>query len=537
MRPEEENEVPVSLSLAPYTGSWTNAEAAHLLRRTIYGPTFQQIQTTVDSGMENAVNQLLTLVPTAPPLAFSADEAVASVGTTWVNSPLPAANPSGTENTRRISLMARIMERLNANQYSIQEKMCLFWHNHFAAEFTFDSRATYNYHELIRTHALGNFKALVKAMTIDPCMLVFLNGASNNKFSPNENYSRELLELYSIGKGPQIGEGDYSTFKEQDVLMGAKILTGWTIQGFGSTTESNTSAVFYPILHDETTKTLSEHFNNTTIANAGDQEYAQYIDVIFEQPELATFICRKLYRWFVNYDVTQTVEDTVIAELAQTLIDSDFEVLPVLEQLFKSQHFYSVALRGTIIKNPVEYAFSLYNSTLSTPNYALDIRYQIYFQLYTFISVLGMDYAKPPSVGGWTAYYQAPTYTRLWANSSFIKLRFDLSDYATLAGGINVNGNQFGVNHLAFLNGLSLPSSAPQVIEDMKTVFCPKGLDAIKTATLKAILTNGLPDFEWTIQYNEYLADPTNVTFSDPVRIRVALTLSQLFKMPEFQMI
>jgi hypothetical protein len=157
--------------------------------------------------------------------------------------------------------------------------------------------------------------------------------------------------------------------------------------------------------------------------------------------------------------------------------------------------------------------------------------------LYYALGNLGQDYSKPPSVGGWTAYYQAPSFSRLWANSSYIKLRFDLSDYVTLAGGIDVQGNKFGVDHFAFLNSLSDPSSAPAIVSDMITVFCPKGLDLIKQATLKAILTNNLPDFEWTLQYNEYIADPTNVTVANPVKTRVALTLSQLFKMPEFQTI
>ena len=333
MIPQEEIEVPVSLSLAPYTGPWTKDQAAHLLRRTLFGATFQQIQDAAAAGMNASVTQLLTTPVSAPPVAFNANDGVAPIGSTWVQSVYPASNTAASENARRESLAAWVIERINLESLSIHEKMCLFWQNHFAAEFTFDSRASYNYINLIRTHALGNFKQFVKEMTIDPCMLVFLNGASNNLYSPNENFSRELLELYSIGKGPQIGEGDYSTYKEEDVLAGAKILTGWTIQGFNSTVAPNTSAIFIPGLHDTTTKTLSEHFGNATVPDAGDQEYANYIDIIFQQPELATFICRKIYRWFVNYDLTQTVEDTVVSELAATFLDNDFEILPVMEQL------------------------------------------------------------------------------------------------------------------------------------------------------------------------------------------------------------
>ena len=440
-----------------------------------------------------------------------------------------------TEGARQASLAAWFMERMNKREYSIQEKMCLFWQNHFAASHQFDSRATYNYHELIRTHALGNFKQFVKDISIDPCMLLFLSGASNNQFSPNENFARELLELYTIGKGPQIGLGDYSTYKEYDIQEASKIMTGWTVSGLVSQTETTTTALFSTILHDSTTKTLSEHFDFAVISPNGQNEYADLVDVIFLQNEVASFICKKIYRWFVNYDITQVVEDTIIPIMANTLITNNYEVLPVLTQLFKSEHFYDITLRGTIIKNPMEYLYSIMNSTLSTPTYNFDENYELYVFAYNGAAVLGMNYANPPSVGGWTAYYQAPAFSRLWANSSFIKLRFDISDLLTLAGGINVNGNTWEVNHIDFLDGLSNPSSAQDVIDDMVTVFCPKGLDALKKLTLKAILTNGLPDFEWTIQYNEYLTDPTNPVVVDPVKLRVALTLSQLFKMPEFQ--
>ncbi|MEX2483700.1 MAG: DUF1800 family protein [Brumimicrobium sp.] len=533
---ENEVDLPVSLSVNPYTGAWTKDEAAHLLRRTLFGPTFQQIQDTVALGMDDAVDQLLSTVATPPPLTTSPDEAVATFGTTWVNSPY-TSTPNDTETARRTSLAAWIMERLNKAEYSIQEQMCLFWQNHFAAEFTFDSRATYNYHEVIRTHCLGNFKQLVKDITIDPCMLVFLSGAVNNQFSPNENFARELLELYTVGKGPQIGAGDYTNYKEHDIVEASKILTGWTIQGFLSETETTTSAVFNPALHDTSTKTLSEHFDNAVIPANGANEYEDLIDTIFLEDEVANFICKKLYRWFVNYDLTTVVENTVVSELADTLRLNNYNILPVLEQLFKSEHFYDVSLRGTIIKNPLEHFYSIYNSTLSTPNHALEVNYDLYAFAYQVGAISGMSYAQPPSVGGWTAYYQAPAYSRLWANSSFIKLRFDFSDFFNLAGGIDVNGNKWAPNHLDFLDNLSNPSSAPDVIDDMVTVFCPKGLDNAKKATLKAILTNGLPDFEWTIQYNEYQANPTDPAYVDPVKFRVALTLAQLFKMPEFQTI
>ena len=539
MIPEEYIEAPVSLSLTPYTGSWTQTQAAHLLRRTLFGPTLQQINTVVTNGMDATVTQLMSPPVLTQPLTYNGNDAVMPQGSTWIGAVCPTdqIQIQQTENTRRESLAAWHMERINLEQVSIHEKMCLFWQNHFAAESTFDCRATYNYMHLIRSQALGNFRQLVKDITIDGSMLVFLNGTQNNQFSPNENYARELLELYTIGKGPQVGEGDYTNYTEQDVMEGAKILTGWRIQGFLSATDTTTSSVFEPLLHDTTTKTLSARFGNVTVPNADQNEYSNYIDIIFQQPETARFICRKIYRWFVNYDLTTDVESTVIQDLADLLISSNYEIQPVVETLLKSEHFYDASVRGSIIKNPIEYVFSMLNSTSTSPDFNLNINYRMYLSLYWVTGSLGMGYLQPPNVGGWPSYYQAPNYTKLWVNSSYIKLRFDFASYITIWGGLDVDGNRLAINHLGFLDSLSLPSDAPQVIEDIVTVFCPKGLSLVQKATLKAILTNGLPDFEWTLQYNEYLANPGNTTYSDPVRQRIALTLDQLFKMPEFQTI
>lgn len=534
---EEDIEAPVSLSLTPYSGTWTKVQAAHLLRRTLFGPTFAQIQQAVADGMNATVAQLLTLPAVTEPLAVDPAETIATFGTSWVNSVYPSSNQPAVNNAREYSLGGWMMERLNQPTVSIQEKMCLFWTNHFGATASFDARGVYNMHQLYRANCLGNFKQLVKDITIDPNMLFFLNGVSNNQFAPNENYAREVLELFTVGKGLQVGPGDYSNYTEADVAAGAKIFTGWTVDGMLSDTLTSPQAVYYPILHDATVKTLSAYFGNATVNNADNLEYSNYIDIIFQQPNMAKFICRKLYRWFVNYDLTPAVESTVIADMATTLEANNFNILPVMDELLKSDHFYDVSMLGTIIKNPLEHLFSILNSTHSAPSFDLATNYEMYVNVYAFAQTLGMDYFRPPSVGGWTSYYQAPSYSRLWANSSYIKLRFDLGTYLTVFTGIQVNGETLKVDALALVDGLSIPNNAPQVIDDIVDVFCPKGLSAAQKLTLKALLTNGLPDFEWTIQYDDYVANPGNVTFSDPVRQRVEFVLYRLFQMPEFQTI
>jgi uncharacterized protein (DUF1800 family) len=521
-----------------YTGPWTKAEAAHLLRRTTFGATNQQILSAVSNGMNATVSSILQIPISGEPLAYDAGETIVPQGSSWVNAVYPANQIQNqqTENARFKSLGAWITKNMNQEQLCIAEKMAFFWQNHFGVTATAEARAMYHFIDLLRQNSLGNFKQLIKDVTVHPAMLLFLNGATNNVFSPNENYSRELLELFSIGKGNQIAAGDYSTYTETDVAAGAKILTGYTVTGIRSSTETQATAIFNPILHDNTSKTLSYHFNSQVLPAAGATEYANYIDVIFAQPQVAKYICAKLYRYFVNYDITSTIQTDVIDVLAQTFINSNFEILPVMQQLLTSDHFYDMSIRGAIIRNPLEMMMGVLNPTQTIPNFGLVGDYQTYISMYYVADTMGQSYIVPPSVAGWTAYYQAPAYSKLWINSTYIKKRFDIVS-ALVYTGVPIGTNVLKINHLGFLNGLSDPSNAPQVIDDICDVFFPKAIDAMDKMTLKLILTGGLPDFEWTIQYTDYSNDPTNTVVSNPVMQRMQALMNVILKMPQFQTI
>jgi uncharacterized protein (DUF1800 family) len=519
----------------PYSGPWTQAEAAHLLRRTTFGATYSQIEQAVGSGMNATLAQLLSLSVLDQPLAYDSQEQIVSLGTTWFNAVYPAdvtANQQ-TENARRKSLGAWLMKNINHEQLNLNQKMLFFWQNHFGVTTSGDARAMYQFLSVLQQHALGNVKDLVKAVATDPCMLLFLNGSTNTVYSPNENFGRELLELFTIGKGPQLASGDYGNYTEEDVAAAAKIFTGFTVQGVRSATQTQVSSQFMPLLHDNSIKTLSYHFNGLQISPNGANEHLNYIDVIFNQPETAKYICRKLYRYFVNYDINPWVETNIIAALAQTFINSNFEIQPVLSQLLGSEHFYYSIVRGAIIKSPLEAIFSMLNGTQSVLNFDLQTTAQMYLTMYTVADQMGQEYGAPPSVAGWTAYYQAPAYSKLWINSTYLKKRFDIALLMT-TNGLTINGQNFSLNFLGLLDGLSDPSSAPQVIADLCLVFCPKPIDAADQLYLKSLLTGGLPDFEWTLQYNDYLADPTNSVFSLPVTQKVKAVLNTLFRMPQF---
>ena len=181
--------------------------------------------------------------------------------------------------------------------------------------------------------------------------------------------------------------------------------------------------------------------------------------------------------------------------------------------------------------------FSMFNTTQSVPSFDLATNQKMYVDFYSFAGAIGQSYGSPPNVGGWSAYYQSPSFSKLWINSTFLKQRFSIGAYLTVSTGHTVNGNTFKINVLGFVDGLSSPSDPVAVIDDMCKVLFPKPIGTTQKLVLKSILTNYLPDFEWTIQYTDYVNNPGNTTYSTPVRQRVEFVLFTVYQMPEFHTI
>lgn len=529
------------MALTPYTGQWTKDEAAHLLRRTLFGPTLQQINDSVALGLDATVTQLFTLPSYTYPISFLPDETVTPFLTSWVNYYYPTDSPGvlACEIARRDSMIGWLHERLVLNNFSLKENMCLFWHNHFAASPTIDSRASFYYFRLIELYSLGNFKDLMIDMTVDVCMLKFLNGAENIALSPNENYAREFFEMYTIGKGPLIAAGDYTNYTELDVQEAAKIFTGWKVDGLLSSS-SFTSSSFDPSLHDTTTKNLSYHFDNAVISNNNELEYMDLIDIVFGKIEVAKNISRKLYKWFVNHDITADIELNVINELATLIFDNNYDISQALTALLKSQHFYDISFRGSILKSPIDMIYSFYNSNHVDVIYnvnTVSFNYFVGNEVNKYSSLMNMNIYLPTNVAGWNAYYQAPGFYQNWVNASLIKIRLDFIDMNTIFDGIVIGSDliYYKPNFLLLLDETSVPSDPNILIDEISFLFCPKDLSSLKKIELKNILTNGLPDFEWTVLYNDYISNPGDLTIEDQVRNQFTRTLNALYRYPEFQ--
>jgi len=294
-------------------------------------------------------------------------------------------------------------------------------------------------------------------------MLRSLDGYSNQKGSPNENFAREMFELYSIGKGPQIVggeyEGDYTNFTEWDIKRATEVLTGWELDYTFSYLDPDTGLPIGKMRshtagdgttelatqHDSEQKTFSKKFGEQLIepsemmegyptVEAAYGELDEMIEMIFSQPETGKFIARKLYRFFVYHFISDEVETNVIAPLAQELINNDYSIIEVLKVLLKSEHFYDSDdmdkendNMGALIKSPVDLftgLFRLFN--IQFPDRESDT-VAFYGDMSYVVSKLidqGLNFYEPFEVAGYPAYHQIPGYNRNWITTYALAHRY-----------------------------------------------------------------------------------------------------------------
>ena len=524
-----------------YTGPWTEQEVVHLLKRTMFGAKRADVNYFKNLSMSQAVQELLN--PTAPDPGPPVKEYVTSTtlgvnadanilqGTTWIND----INNDGTVQSQRRASYKKWWTGVMINQdRSIREKLMLFLIDHFGNETTDIgvTNWTYRQHELIRQYALGNYKELVRNITKDLSMLRYLNGYLNNASAPDENYARELFELFTLGKGPD------SQYTEADVKEAAKVLTGWQINF------TTWQTIFTASRHSTANKTFSPFFNNTVItgrtgATAGDLELADLLNMVFSQGEVAKFIVRKLYRWFVYYTIDDNTEQQVIAPLATIFRNNNYELKPVLTALFQSQHFYDVLNRGCVIKNPADQVIgSIRELNTSFPT-ATDYlsNYSMWNLMSNWMTNMGMSLNDPPNVSGMPAYYQEPLYHEIWINADSLPKRNQFTD-TMIATGYLVNGIRLKFDCVALAQTFLNPGNPNDLIDEAVDRFFRNPLSVSSKAQIKTqiLLTGQQWDYYWTNAWMAYTANPTTANFNT-VNSRLMNLFKYLFNLAEYQLI
>lgn len=489
--------------LAPYTGSWTRNEVAHLLKRTMFGATKSDIDYFLGRNLHDTINELLgNIMSVDPPLRdygliedeFGTvfDDLGVGQGQTWVNDFNMLSDPSvlGAINSLRAESLRKWWAGLILNQNrSIGEKMVLFWHHHFSVQKEEVENATflYRHHHLLRTNATGNIRELTKKVTIDPAMLIHLNGYLNSKLAPDENFARELQELMTVGKGPD------SLYTEGDVIEAARVLTGWRVnlETMNSFLDARS--------HDTGNKVFSGFYNNTTIPGNPDglQEIDQLINMIFSIPETSKFICRKLYKWFVYYEISEDTEANVIVPLADILRTNNFEIRPVLEALFRSEHFYDPLNQACYIKSPFDLIVgALREFNVSVPLYTDHIGgYPLFYNLYKKAAEMQQNLFQPPDVSGWPSYYQEPMHYELWINSNSLPKRADFTNELVTDNILDLK---------AFAASSSDPSNPDQLVEDVTSLMLRYPLTITSKQYVKNnfLINNTGDNSVWTTAWN-----------------------------------
>ena len=518
--------------LSPYTGQWTFDEAAHLLRRTIFGPTKSRIQQAVDEGFDATFATLFAEPAVVdPPIYYDfEDDPEAGIGETWVDKPLDGS-VTGIYFARSKTLWAWWFMQMKKNDQTITEKLTLFWHNHFVISEAGNANMNWEYLTKLRDFALGDFKELTKQITIDRSMLIYLNGTTNFADEPNENYARELLELFTLGKGPLVAPGDYTNYTEQDIAAIARALTGWS-----AWSGDDPNAIFYYTWgHDKNDKQLSHRFNNQIIVDEGEEEYKTVIDIIFEKDEVAHHICRRLYLWFVHYEITDTIESEIIAPMSQILLDNNYQIQPALEALLKSEHFFSMATRGCMIKSSLDFFYSALNTfQMHLPSDQYE-EYATWVGLYWEFEKLGQAIFRIPSVAGWRAYYQSPVFYRDWINSASLALRKRLLPNIKWHV-LYFSPDTQAFNWIPFIATLENPFEVNDMIDEVCRLIFPRPMTIDQKDYFKESLLNGLPDFEWNVEYTDYLSDPTNESKRQAIENKLYDLFLSMMRVPEFQL-
>ncbi|MDQ6609699.1 MAG: DUF1800 domain-containing protein [Bacteroidota bacterium] len=547
----------VTSGLAPYTGTWTEWEVLHLLRRTNFGWKKAWVDALLPLTPSAAVDAVLNIntTPPSPPVNwyqnFFADENSVPYGADWTTDFFTTGSVGQTSNHYRMDALRRWLFGLSLNSdITIKEKMVWFWYHFIPVDFesvyqssnsyvnTNSARVLYRYLKLFRDNALGNFKTLIRSISVEPSMMYYLNNQANSATAPDENFARELMELFTIGK-----DDPNNTYTQADVVAAAQVLTGWRVQNLNT---ANTVTNFVSGSHKTGNKTFSAFFGGTVIPGAspaGAGELDQLINMIFTKSTIVSqYICRRLYRYFVYYDIDANIEANVIVPLAQTFVANNWNILPVLQQLFKSQHFFDMANRGVYIKSPFDLVAGMLNSfAMNTTDANVEWQYRIWSR-YNDSYSLGMEQQMGtiPNVSGWNAYYQTPAYHEYWINSNAVQKRFAfIRDQFNGYSIGSVTGRTFKIDVVPFAqlfgNAIARDPNALTAIciQYLLPIDLSQGQkDQMKASTLLSGQTN---DGYWVSAWDTYIASPTaaNKAVIEP---RLRNLLSGICQLAEYQL-
>ncbi len=482
------NAVALTDPLQPYVPSpdkpWNARRVAHLYRRLGFGASPDQIQQGLQMNPSDLIDQLL--------------DTAADLGTPdppyWggYTSADYDADPDQLY-VHRAEMRKRWMSEMLGE--GIRAKMAFFWHNHFATELIDYQCNSYmwDYYSLINEFAFGNFRIFVREMGKNSAMLDYLNGNLNVVGSPNENYARELMELFTMGES--------NGYTQTDIVEMARALTGWQAKSYLCT-----PPYYNDSLHDAGQKTIFGQTSNFTFNTAHNLIFSA------RSQQVSHFITTKIYKNFVY----QFPDPQVIDGLAASFQSANWELMPVLKQLFKSEHFFDEQFFNARLKNPMEAMIPLLKAAAVQP---ADVSDNWWNAMAYWSTLLGQEIFNPPNVAGWPGY-------RAWLNESTLTARWkfcgSVAYFLSTKEPLRENLRNLAIS-------LTNESNDPAVIVPiLADYFLGQTLDPVHIIAGIAYFKSGIPE-------NYFLNGSWNLYWAE-APYQIVNLLYYLVKLPEFQL-
>ena len=550
----------VNSGLEPYFGNWGKEQKKHLLNRVITGYANRHLVDLNNLSLQKSLDLIFTpeKQPSVPVNDYDHEitkeetekqlHFYVEPGKEYVFAPEPN---NGSPWPRHQSHDAWLFRNMANQSTSIHWRMVFFLHNLLAAG-KGSVKMLYQHYMTLFNSSFESYKNTIYKITLDPTMLDYLNLQSSQKNNPDENYARELQELFTVGKGPN------SLFTEEDVSEMARLLVGWQFswESIRKTTGPITN-IFNEWNHDTADKKFSAFYGNRVIKGRkgqdGKKELDEAIDMLFSTNECALYLCRRLYQFFCYPIIDDIVEKNVIVPMADLLRKNNYELKVPLRALLGSAHFFDISFYNSMIKSPLEYTFgfykefdmNLFNTTtggdipkrFSDP---LTCNFYKFKNLQWEMSNIGLNYTDPPSVSGWPAYYQAPVFDLFWINSDTIAKRSNsgngIARWGAYLGSGDTKGNvHLQIDKIKFVSSLKSPDNIDLVIDEIvDRIMSAPISDKAKARIKGSVLAGNAPSY-YTQLYQSHMSKQTEETRSI-LSNRLENLFSALFQMGEIHL-
>lgn len=562
-------------SLEPVNQNLTLKQKSHLLRRVLIGTSERHFEDIDNMDFNEIYDVIFTSETLSEPInnyffektnsdwieTYGRDDV--APGETFVNNASTERNTNQEyENgdwVRRESIQGHILSNIYEQSTSIHWKLFLFLHNLVPTDGGqgIDNKGIWNYYKLIFDSCFSSYKEFIFNITINPAMLVYLNLDQSNKETPDENYAREVQELFTVGKRP------FSMFTEDDVREAARLLVGFKVNYETLFEYSEVTHKIDEWNHDTGDKQFSSFYGNRTILGRNTEEgmleeLNEFIDMLFYPKQAKLYITRRLYQFFVNPNITDEIENKIIEPLSDVFENSNYSLTETLRVLLKSKHFFDEGNFFSVIKSPFDLIFGLQKEldlingeirnfdlenqgNFSIPERLSNMetrKFNFFRSTNWTLNEMGMQMGKPPSVSGWPPFYQEPVYDLFWINSVTLKSKINYVEGACRWGVWMEDGYHLVVNKINYLFTYNNHENLSLLLDEMTDRLLCRSISSKDRNRIILQSLNGASVQHWTEIINIYksgsLADIEEVKWEiESVFERI---IYQIFSLGEYNL-